>query len=68
MPSGGPEMTQLELPYRGRRVNVDGYYDEKTGVHYIGEAQETIDGFWRCLADVNGALCVVECNVWRKDV
>lgn len=39
--------------------DLDGYIDKK-GIRYIGEATRQEDGTWRCLAVVDGALCIVE--------
>lgn len=44
------------------QVDVDGRVDPKTGIQYIGSAT-LVDGKWRCLANVNGALCIVEVNI-----
>ncbi len=40
-------------------VDVDGYIDAR-GIRYLGKATRQEDGTWRCLADVDGALCLVE--------
>lgn len=48
-----------ELP---DEVDVDGRVDSK-GVVYVGKAKRQPDGTWRALADVGGALCLVECTV-----
>lgn len=48
-----------ELP---DEVDVDGRVDRK-GVRYVGKARRQPDGTWRALADVGGALCLVECTV-----
>jgi hypothetical protein len=56
-------MTQLELyPINPRELDVDGMVDTK-GVRFIGKATQQFDGKWRCLADVGGALCIVEVNI-----
>ena len=52
---------QLEL-HTNNTIDVDGRVDS-TGVRFIGEAQQMGDGTWRCLADVGGALCVVEVKI-----
>ena len=58
-------MTQLELqPRDPRRVDVDKVLDCKRDyIQYIGEATQMFDGTWRCLANVGGALCVVEVSI-----
>jgi len=45
------------------RVDLDGVVDEKKGVIYIGEATQQFDGTWCCLANVDGALCLVEVKI-----
>lgn len=56
-------MKQLDLP-TGRRVNLDGRQDRRNpGIFYIGEATEFFDGTWRCVANVCGALCLVEVTI-----
>lgn len=49
---------QLELK-TGRVVDIDGHVDAR-GIEYIGKATELVNGMWRVLANVRGALCVVE--------
>ena len=44
-------------------IDVDGVFDESTGIRYIGKAMKDFDGRWLCLADVGGALCRVEVSV-----
>lgn len=44
-------------------IDVDGLYDEATGILYVGKAMRTFDGRWMCLAHVAGALCRVELHV-----
>ena len=44
-------------------IDVDGVVDETTGIRYIGKATKTFGGRWRCLANVGGALCLVELTV-----
>ena len=46
-------------------VDVDGMVDTK-GVRCIGNATRQIDGTWRCLANVGGALCIVEVSISLK--
>jgi hypothetical protein len=43
-------------------IDVDGHIDEK-GIRYLGKAAKQPDGTWRCLADVGGALCLVEVRI-----
>lgn len=43
-------------------VDVDGYIDDK-GIRYIGLATKRPNGQWVCLADVGGALCLVEVKI-----
>lgn len=50
----------------GGSVDVDGRVDAH-GVEYIGKATMQDDGTWRVLANVEGALCLVECRVWKQD-
>jgi hypothetical protein len=45
----------------GLEFDLDGHIDEK-GVKYIGKAIRK-DGQWRCLAQVDDALCVVEIKI-----
>lgn len=43
-------------------VDVEGVVDSK-GVQFIGKAKRQSDGTWRCLANVGGAMCIVEVTV-----
>lgn len=43
-------------------LDVDGKIDAK-GVVFIGKASRQPDGTWRCLANVGGALCIVEVKI-----
>lgn len=43
-------------------VDVDGMVDPR-GVRFIGNAHRTATGAYRCLADVDGAFCVVEVRI-----
>jgi hypothetical protein len=53
-------MKQLELyPSPLREINVDGMVDDN-GIQFVGMATQQLDGSWRCLADVGGALCIVK--------
>jgi len=42
-----------------QEVNLDGYIDDKC-IQYIGKAILKENGFYHCLANINGCLCVVE--------
>ena len=44
-------------------LDVDGRMDAKGGVVFIGNAKRQSDGTWRCLANVGGALCIVEVKI-----
>jgi hypothetical protein len=39
-------------------IDIDGYMCPKTGIEYLGKARKQ-DGEWRCLANVEGSLCLV---------
>lgn len=56
---------QLELRLSNPpQLDVDGRFDSKSdGIQYIGKATQQIDGTWRCLANVAGALCLVEVRI-----
>lgn len=43
-------------------IDVDGLVDAK-GVRYLGKAVKMPNGMYQCLADVDGALCRVECRI-----
>lgn len=45
------------------RLDVDKMWDEKKEIMYIGKATLQYDGTWRCLANVYGALCLIEVKV-----
>jgi hypothetical protein len=53
---------QLELSFSSPEVDLDGRIDPKRPyVRYIGRAhKDWASGKWRCLAEVESALCVVE--------
>lgn len=53
-------LEQLELPLKWPEVSVDGIIDEARNVRYIGTATMRADGKWTCLADINGALFLVQ--------
>ena len=45
-------------------MDLDGQIDGfQIGIQYLGKARRTFDGRWRCLANVGGALCLVEVTV-----
>ena len=44
-------------------IDVDGLFDESTGIRYIGKAMKTFDDRWLCLANIGGALCRVELSI-----
>jgi hypothetical protein len=52
---------QLELK-TSTEIDVDGYVDAR-GIRYLGKAILMGDGTWRCLADIDGRLCRVECTI-----
>jgi hypothetical protein len=55
-------MEQLELPTT--TVLVDGMRDPKhADIQYWGRATLGWDGKWRCYANVQGAMCVVEVSI-----
>jgi hypothetical protein len=43
-------------------IDLDGRIDEK-GIRFFGKATRRADGKWVCLADVGGALCLVEIRI-----
>lgn len=51
----GPEVAQS--------VDVDGIWDERRQVLYMGTATKQPSGRWHCLAQVGGALCVIEVTI-----
>lgn len=48
-------------------VDVDGMFDERRQIQYLGKARKQPDGTWRCLANVGGCLCLVEVKIRFKD-
>jgi hypothetical protein len=44
-------------------LDIHGREDLDGRVRYIGHAALQPDGSWRALADIDGALCVVEVNI-----
>jgi hypothetical protein len=45
-----------------RKLSVDRVVDTR-GIMYLGDAVQQFDGTWRCLANVAGALCLVEVTI-----
>ena len=56
-------MVTLTAEQDAVELDVDGVVDETANIRYIGKALRLFDGRWRCLADVGGALCIVEVTV-----
>lgn len=46
-----------------KTIDLDGVYDAKSGILYIGDARRQDDGTWLVLANVGGALCIVEVTI-----
>lgn len=44
-------------------VNVDGLVDERLDIEYWGVARRQLNGKYRCLAKIQGALCHVEVSL-----
>jgi len=64
------EACLLEAGYTppGDEIDLEGYVDSK-GIRYFGKARRSVgdgEGVYRCLADVGGALCLVELKVTPK--
>lgn len=53
----------LPFKYDDAEEDIDGRVDKKFGIRYIGKARLQQNGKWRCLADINGALCLVEISL-----
>lgn len=45
------------------QVDINGVEDPKHHIKYIGKATQMEDGTWRCMANVEGNLCLVEVNI-----
>lgn len=60
-------MEQLELQYNPPiELDIDGHIDAR-GIRYIGKASKQFSsGKWKCLANVNGQLCLVEIKITEK--
>jgi hypothetical protein len=56
-------MVEVTANADATEIDVDGVFDETTGIRYIGKATKTFDGSWLCLANIGGALCRVELRV-----
>lgn len=52
----------LPFEYPPTQIDVDRRIDEKSdgAISYVGKATLQPDGTWQCLANVDGALCLVE--------
>jgi hypothetical protein len=53
-------LTSIHL---SNQITVDGIKDSKRDITYIGNATKMEDGTWRCLANVEGQLAVVEVSI-----
>jgi len=47
-------------------IDIDGMVDMEKNIQYIGKAKKQPDGKWHCLANVSGALCIVEVVITMK--
>jgi hypothetical protein len=56
-------MVTIEAAQDATEIDLDGVVDETRGIRYVGRAKRFFGGQWRCLADVGGALCLVEVTV-----
>jgi len=56
-------MEQLSLAFYGKHIDVDGRQDRDGRITYRGKAMHVHDNTYRCLAQVDHALCVVEVTV-----
>ncbi len=56
-------MITVDLMSTVQEIDLDGQVDEARQVKYIGKASKRSDGTWACLANVSGALCVVEVEI-----
>ncbi len=56
-------MIEVTASTDATEIDVNGLFDDATGISYIGQATKTFDGRWLCLANVGGALCRVELTV-----
>lgn len=71
-----PPETPVSLPWLSdgdvkpaeprREIDVDGMADRNhPEISFIGKATLMTNGKWRCLANVSGMMCLVECNTRR---
>lgn len=59
----GTSAIQLHLLYPNK-VNVEGLTSRSGSISYLGEATYSHgDGFYKCLANVDGTLCIVEVKI-----
>ena len=58
---------ELEPEVTGKKVDVNGRFDEENQVEYLGHAYEMTDGTWRCLANYRGMLCRVQVAITQKE-
>jgi hypothetical protein len=58
----GRKHGQADVPTLVQELDVDGLIDQ-AGVQYIGKARLQPDGTWHVLANVGGALCMVEARI-----
>lgn len=54
---------QLELRLYPEELDVEGLYDRRYPIKYLGKARRRNDGKWVCLANVDGSFCLVEVTV-----
>lgn len=54
------DVQQLEFGPTKRTICIEGRIDESRQIRYLGEATQMFDGTWRCLAEVQGCLCLVQ--------
>ena len=57
----------MEIAKKPKEIDVDGIKDPNYEITYIGKATQMDDGTWRCLANVEGALCLVEVKISKDD-
>ncbi len=53
----------IEIP---SEVDLEGRIDEANGIEYLGKAKRQPDGKYHVLANVNGALAMVEVTLYPK--
>ena len=60
------ELENVTKPYS---FDVSRQYDRRTdGIQYLGIARRQTNGLYKCLANVAGALCVVEVRINFDDL